>query len=599
MNILKHKSVRLPKFTWCVCFVFFTSFNPIFSQKTLESIVSHAEKLNRNAQYDSSIVYLKQEINQLPNLKFRGDLYLKLGKSYNLNDQMLEAFRSYREAEKIFNHEKNTEGKAKVYIAFIEFYRKKGNYNECTYYFNRIENYIKRNEISQLTIAHYYSRKSAVEQEKNQKSKLARTYSLKALKIAKKLNNNELIGTVYNDIAGSYEQEGNLEAAIQNLLKSLEYWNKAGNYLYITYELNSLARVEGKRKNYAQSKIYLKEGITYAEKYKLNSQKIYLYSILRDIYAIEENYKLAYEMQIKYDNIRYIIETENSEKILQEAEEKYNVEKQINITNTARRRAERAEQDALAKKSQSRLLIFFSILLLIFITIITILAIRLQRKNKELKSSNHTLNLALTQKNILFKELHHRVKNNLTILKSILFLQAKSSPFPEVKEALNESKNRIESMALVHDNLYEADDVSRVELKGFIQHLLFKLEDSIFPKDKKINFTIDEKKISMPVSSAIFIGFIINELVTNSMKYAVNEKKNLEIGVKLMENDDYLFIEYWDNGKGLSKKNIQLENGGFGFRLIHIMMKQLKSEMEYSIQVGKPTFKFKIVKSHV
>jgi two-component sensor histidine kinase len=101
----------------------------------------------------------------------------------------------------------------------------------------------------------------------------------------------------------------------------------------------------------------------------------------------------------------------------------------------------------------------------------------------------------------------------------------------------------------------------------------------------------------MPISTAIFIGFVLNELVTNSMKYAIQMDQKLKIGVKFTEIENHLTIEYWDNGKGLLAENTEFENGGFGFKLMQIMMKQLKSTLYYSIEKGNPTFKFTISKA--
>jgi two-component sensor histidine kinase len=538
LSTTKSLKIIVNKFV-CSGIVFLILSNQLARAQSLNEITPQVEKWNRDAQYDSSVFILKKALKLKANEADRGTLYLKLGKTYNSNDQLLEAFQNYRKAEIVFNKKNDIEGKAKVYVAFIEFNRKKQKYDDCWYYFSRLETFIKKQQISQRTMAAYYGRRAAVEQEKNKDSKVTRKYANKVIEIAKKLNDNELLGEAYNEIAGTYEQEENYEFAVNYLKKALEYWRKTENYLYITYELTCLGRNEAKRKQYTASKNYLKQGIVYAEKYNLNSQKIYLYSILRDIYALEKAFESAYEMQIKYDNVRYVVENENSEKILKELEEKYQLEKQINISNIARQRAKKSDEEVVAKRNQSKILILFSLVLLLLIVVITFLAIRLKRKNKQLHSTNSDLNLALDQKDILFKELHHRVKNNLTILKSILFLQAKSALNPEVKHALTDSTNRIESMSLVHENLYDAADVTRVELKGFIQQLLFKIEYSIFPQDKKMNIEIDEKKISMPISTAIFIGFVLNELVTNSMKYAIQMDQKLKIGVKFTEIENH------------------------------------------------------------
>jgi len=200
----------------------------------------------------------------------------------------------------------------------------------------------------------------------------------------------------------------------------------------------------------------------------------------------------------------------------------------------------------------------------------------------------------LIEKNSLLMEVHHRVKNNLTLLKSLLFLRAKASNNTEVKTVLDECQTRIHSMALVHQNLYEVDDASKVCLNIFIDELFSDLQDSILPKDTVLEGDVTGTTVHIDMTKAIFIGLVINELATNSVKYAKPENNRLCLGVNLDIESNKLTIEYSDNGQGVPSEISVDEKGGFGFKLIKIMMNQLDSEMRYSKSENISIFKFTI-----
>jgi len=204
------------------------------------------------------------------------------------------------------------------------------------------------------------------------------------------------------------------------------------------------------------------------------------------------------------------------------------------------------------------------------------------KRRKEIEKS-------LKEKEVLLKEVHHRVKNNLTTLKSLFYLQAKSSNIEEVKKALEECQYRIQSMALIHQNLYEENESGKIELKHFLSQLFAELELSIKPSDKIIAIELEGKSIELDMSTALFLGLIINELATNSFKYAFTNKNTGKLGVKLLKEHQQLIVVYYDDGAGLSL-GYESTNGGFGFKLMRILTEQINAKMTYQNSINNSQF---------
>lgn len=194
----------------------------------------------------------------------------------------------------------------------------------------------------------------------------------------------------------------------------------------------------------------------------------------------------------------------------------------------------------------------------------------------------------LSQKEVLLKEIHHRVKNNLQTISSLLMLQSADITDDKAKSAIRESQNRVHSIALVHQKLYQNEGIEKVELKNFIDDLCNQIESLYY--DMNVEISIQTPLIHVPIDIAVPLGLIFNELLTNSFKYAFDniEKGEIKIELKPKTSDiksdsikSYL-ISYIDNGPGLKNKE-QLNNPNtLGLRLIQLLSKQIGADLEYS-----------------
>ncbi len=187
---------------------------------------------------------------------------------------------------------------------------------------------------------------------------------------------------------------------------------------------------------------------------------------------------------------------------------------------------------------------------------------------------------ALVEKDSLLKEIHHRVKNNLQMVSSLLSLQTKNTRSKAAIEALEEGKSRVKAMALIHQKLYQNDDLSVIEMQGYIESLINSIQSVYKKGGHNINITIDAEGTELDIDRAIPFGLILNELVSNSFKYAFpDDDENGKIYIHLSKNGDKGFFEYADNGVGLPEDTDQRANSSMGIRLMNRLVNQLQSTL--------------------
>ena len=194
---------------------------------------------------------------------------------------------------------------------------------------------------------------------------------------------------------------------------------------------------------------------------------------------------------------------------------------------------------------------------------------------------------SLKEKETLLQEIHHRVKNNMQIISSLLNLQAMDIKEKEYLELFNESQDRVKSMAMIHEILYVSNDLSKIDFSDYLKRLTSSLIRTYSPK-KKVDIKIEAKNVYLSMDTAIPCGLIINELVTNALKYAFTESNTGEIFIGIEQNDKLVIIVE-DNGKGLPEGFNLIDPQKLGLRLVNLLINQLKGEVNF---VGRGKTKF-------
>ena len=207
---------------------------------------------------------------------------------------------------------------------------------------------------------------------------------------------------------------------------------------------------------------------------------------------------------------------------------------------------------------------------------------RIKEAEEQLKKSVH-------EKEILLKEIHHRVKNNMQVISSILKLQSAYVEDKKTVELLNECRNRISSMAFIHASLYMKKDFANVHFADYVGNIATNLQQSYSSNDKKIELKLDIPDFYMHIDDAIPCGLIINELLSNSFKYAFSDKKTGTIGLSVKNRQENVILAIWDDGKGISK-NIDYKNTqSLGLQLVNSLVEQLSGKMELQSKPNEGT----------
>jgi len=203
-----------------------------------------------------------------------------------------------------------------------------------------------------------------------------------------------------------------------------------------------------------------------------------------------------------------------------------------------------------------------------------------KRNNKALSESNNLLEIKNQQNEVLLKEIHHRVKNNLQTISSLLSLQSNSINDPNALDAVQESRNRVASMALIHQKLYQGENLAAIEMRDYFETIGKAIISSFGKKASGVDLEVDMSEIELDVDTAIPVGLITNELITNALKYAFTNKTKGKIAISMkQDSDDFIHLMIADDGINTNEKNSN-DGTGFGTMLINLLTTQLGGQLE-------------------
>lgn len=199
------------------------------------------------------------------------------------------------------------------------------------------------------------------------------------------------------------------------------------------------------------------------------------------------------------------------------------------------------------------------------------------RITKELEKS-------LAEKEVMLREIHHRVKNNLQVIASLLGLQYENYEDPTLRSVLLESESRVKSMALVHSDLYRSDNFTDVDLKNYFGSLSFNLIRT-YEASQRIMLDLEILPSKVTVEKAIPLGLILNELLTNSIKYGFPGDHTGKIRIRLETDEHGLLLKYEDNGFSYDRNFLE-KSGSIGLQLIDILTRQLRAKSDFKTDDG-------------
>ncbi len=317
------------------------------------------------------------------------------------------------------------------------------------------------------------------------------------------------------------------------------------------------------QENYDQALEHLLVGVKAYED-KGQGSIIQPYLDLADTYVGLGDYEQAYVYKDKANA--------NSKKILED--KIANIESEMAIKYETEKKDEALVSQAalIQQKSKTQhLIIFIAALLLMFLLSLLYFFNKNKKATKIIRAKN-------AENELLLKEIHHRVKNNLEMVKSLIALQSAQIEDGATKDAMIASQNRVQSMGIIHQKLYQGDNLGSIEMKDYFINLSEGILDTFNAEDQvKIECAMDN--LDLDVDTAVPIGLIVNELLTNALKYAFPEKQGGTINISLEKTkDNYLKLKVRDNGVGKTE-GLAPQGTGFGSQLVKLLTQQLNGTM--------------------
>lgn len=222
-----------------------------------------------------------------------------------------------------------------------------------------------------------------------------------------------------------------------------------------------------------------------------------------------------------------------------------------------------------------------------FFMVLVVLVVKLKKTSDEKTRLIDDLKIALDEKEMLIREIHHRVKNNLTVVQNLLRLQSSRIHDPESRAYFDESQNRVRSISLIYERLYRAVDISRMDSGEYIHSLTREIFEGYNVHPDQIKLNVEVSDVRLDINTLIPIGLIINELISNALKYAFPDSREGKLTLSLSRGADDIFdLRVTDNGIGIPAQFDIEKSNSFGMRIVAALVRQLDGSLEIKSEKG-------------
>lgn len=398
-------------------------------------------------------------------------------------------------------------------------------------------------------------------------------YYYRSLKLREEFGDSYMVSYSLNNIGSVYSAMDSLSKAIAIHLRSLKIREELNDKTGIAMSYANLTDIYFKQKKYAQAKLFAEKSLRLIEKDPSPRQLESIEGLLSSIDSASGDYKAALKHYQKHVFYRKQFVNLNVEKQLLEKQIQFDYEKKELLLNQEHKLAQ--EKLMFANKSLKTERIYI-LTLCIAIALIGILFFIAYKRKKKLSN----------QRGTLVREIHHRVKNNLQIVSSLLNLQTNSLTDQKAINALKESHNRIKTISLIHQKLYSREELSAIRVKLYVEQLFNQLQSVYQCNNIILNCRVDPENLALTSEISIPFGLIINELFTNTIKYAFPDRENGLITIDIQTQGGNCLVLYSDNGVGISS-NIDFETSKtLGLRIMKELTRQLKGTISHKNQNG-------------
>ncbi|MBT2160742.1 sensor histidine kinase [Zobellia barbeyronii] len=441
-------------------------------------------------------------------------------------------------------------------------------------YYNNLGNYLRLDESAPTALSHYKKAKGYIDVYMNLITRKKSEEEIEQANLLRGIIEGN-IGKCHVDLKQYKEAIPHLESAINTLKK-----HKTKDLSSEITE-NSLAISECylQLEDYGKATDFLSDNLeTKTTKNLLRKNRLFaLY------YDRTEDYKNASIYLKKNIRVRDSVLDNQSELRKQQLATVMGQDLAVSQTMLAEQKLalEKSRVDMMAKERNINLVLISLLFTLVGFAGLVYAYLKSIKNQRLIAEQKYIIENALVEKDSLLKEIHHRVKNNLQMVSSLLSLQTKNTRSKAAIEALEEGKSRVKAMALIHQKLYQNEDLSVIEMQSYIESLINSVQSVYKKGGHNINITVDAEGVELDIDRAIPFGLMLNELVSNSFKYAFpDDDENGKIYIhirKIGEKEGY--FEYSDNGIGLPEDTDERANSSMGIRLMNRLANQLQTTL--------------------
>ncbi|WGF92982.1 tetratricopeptide repeat-containing sensor histidine kinase [Aequorivita marisscotiae] len=556
-----------------------------------KSYISLAKWHEDNTVLDSSIVYLKKSISVYEKLKLPNklaDTYLLLATNYSGTAEYDLGSQAVYKALALYEKVNNERGIAQCYTKISDLLYYSDSYAEGAEYCKRAIAIQTKNGYEE-DLALSYRRLSENQLFLGDLEKSLGNMN-RAINLYKKIGITDApLLACYNGRGNIYKYMERYDDAIADYNRCYEGAKKIGLVRYTMPPTANIGHVYILQGKYAEALPYNLRAIEIMKRIGNTKNLWENYMHVANIYSELGDYKNALQYHELYEQghteyLNTIIARQDSE-----LQVKY---------ETAQKDIEILNQEAKIAQQRKTQILYIGVagLLAIILFGMYFTLKNIRKKRRALALLNSELDAKNKQNELLLKEIHHRVKNNLEMVKSLIALQSAKLDDGASKEAMLASQNRVQSMGIIHQKLYQGENLGSIEMKDYFINLSEGVLDT-FKAEEKVKIECAMDHLNLDVDTAVPIGLIVNELLTNALKYAFPEGTQGKINISLSKQNEELFLKVSDNGIGKTKGS-KPKGTGFGTQLIQLLTQQLNGTItEENTQGTTVLFNFRNFKT--
>lgn len=535
-----------------------------WNARKIEMVCLKSSLLNRVGSYTESESLLKTiPVKEVVSNNCEGVFYLTMAVVDKYLGYTEKAYNEFKKARQNFKKNKNYCELVDEFTEEAEFHRKNSQFVLAVDCIDSALHYYEKAKCDSKVKVKVLNRFAAISNEYPVQGKTCIDLSIKTIQLARKVGEKYWLAVSYNEIGSAYNADNQVDSA--------QFYSELAEKEFRKLDLlqdamhAKLGRAFHARNNEKSIEL-LEEIVKETKAKKINYSLLIVYARLKDLYNNTGQYQLSIK---NFENFNEVWSTGlRKEQAIELAkiEDDFKSQKLLVENDKIKLLIQRDQEKLKNQKVLFFSIMIFTIFLVVFIFILLVNSRIKKKLNAELKIKNQ-------EKDVLMKEIHHRVKNNLQYVQSILFFQTMEEEGDN--QTLNDISRRINAISLVHEMLYSNVETDKIAIKEYLEKLIFHNEN-LFSSNNKFKVDLIIEDVLLPIKKMESIGMICSELLNNFIKHAkaVSGELKFSIEFKKVENDNYL-LSIYDNGL---EEIVGQPKEGLGIKLIDIFSRQLKGE---------------------